>query len=40
VVAYPDLQWFIGRECKSADGRPVINPADEGVILESQRHVR
>jgi succinate-semialdehyde dehydrogenase / glutarate-semialdehyde dehydrogenase len=32
MVAYPDLQLFIGGEWKSADGQPVINPADESVI--------
>ncbi|HXW31220.1 MAG TPA: aldehyde dehydrogenase family protein, partial [Xanthobacteraceae bacterium] len=32
MVAYPDLQLFIAGEWKSAEGRPVINPADESVI--------
>ena len=29
---YPDLQLFIGGEWKSADGQPVLNPADESVL--------
>jgi len=29
---YPDLQLFVGGEWKSADGQPVLNPADESVI--------
>jgi succinate-semialdehyde dehydrogenase / glutarate-semialdehyde dehydrogenase len=32
MTAYPDLQLFIGGEWKSADGQPVLNPADESVI--------
>jgi succinate-semialdehyde dehydrogenase / glutarate-semialdehyde dehydrogenase len=32
MVAYPDLQLFISGEWRSADGQPVINPADESVI--------
>jgi succinate-semialdehyde dehydrogenase / glutarate-semialdehyde dehydrogenase len=32
MTAYPDLQLFIDGEWKSADGHPVINPADEGVL--------
>jgi succinate-semialdehyde dehydrogenase/glutarate-semialdehyde dehydrogenase len=32
MTAYPDLQLFIGGEWKSADGQPVLNPADETVI--------
>jgi succinate-semialdehyde dehydrogenase / glutarate-semialdehyde dehydrogenase len=32
MTAYPDLQLFIDGEWKSADGQPVINPADEGVL--------
>jgi succinate-semialdehyde dehydrogenase / glutarate-semialdehyde dehydrogenase len=26
---YPDLQLFVAGDWKSADGAPVINPADE-----------
>jgi hypothetical protein len=29
---YPDLQLFVADEWKSADGAPVINPADESII--------
>ena len=29
---YPDLQLFIAGEWKSADGQPVLNPADESVL--------
>jgi succinate-semialdehyde dehydrogenase/glutarate-semialdehyde dehydrogenase len=29
---YPDLQLFIGGEWKSADGQPVLNPADESTL--------
>jgi succinate-semialdehyde dehydrogenase/glutarate-semialdehyde dehydrogenase len=32
MTDYPDLQLFIGGEWKSADGQPVLNPADESVI--------
>jgi succinate-semialdehyde dehydrogenase / glutarate-semialdehyde dehydrogenase len=32
VVQYPDLQLHIAGEWKSADGDPVINPADESVL--------
>jgi succinate-semialdehyde dehydrogenase / glutarate-semialdehyde dehydrogenase len=32
MTAYPDLQLFIDGEWKSADGHPVINPADERVL--------
>jgi succinate-semialdehyde dehydrogenase/glutarate-semialdehyde dehydrogenase len=32
MTNYPDLQLFIGGEWKSADGQPVLNPADESVI--------
>src|SRR5882757_9727442 len=32
MMAYPKLQLFIGGEWKSADGQPVLNPADESVI--------
>jgi succinate-semialdehyde dehydrogenase / glutarate-semialdehyde dehydrogenase len=32
MTAYPDLKLFIGGEWKSADGLPVLNPADESVI--------
>jgi succinate-semialdehyde dehydrogenase / glutarate-semialdehyde dehydrogenase len=32
MTAYPDLQLFIGGEWSNADGQPVLNPADEGVI--------
>jgi succinate-semialdehyde dehydrogenase/glutarate-semialdehyde dehydrogenase len=32
MTAYPDLQLCIGGQWKSADGQPVLNPADESVI--------
>jgi succinate-semialdehyde dehydrogenase/glutarate-semialdehyde dehydrogenase len=32
MTNYPELQLFIGGEWKSADGQPVLNPADESVI--------
>src|SRR5580693_2971588 len=32
MTNYPDLQLFVGGEWKSADGQPVLNPADESVI--------
>jgi succinate-semialdehyde dehydrogenase/glutarate-semialdehyde dehydrogenase len=32
MTQYPDLQLFIGGEWKSADGQPVLNPADESVL--------
>ena len=32
MTAYPELQLFIGGEWKSADGQPVLNPADESVL--------
>jgi succinate-semialdehyde dehydrogenase / glutarate-semialdehyde dehydrogenase len=32
MTAYPDLKFFIGGEWKTADGQPVVNPADENVI--------
>jgi succinate-semialdehyde dehydrogenase / glutarate-semialdehyde dehydrogenase len=32
MMQYPELKLFIGGEWKSADGAPVINPADESVI--------
>src|SRR5882762_8654970 len=32
MPTYPELQLFIGGEWKSADGKPVLNPADESVI--------
>ncbi len=32
MTHYPDLQLFIGGEWKSADGQPVLNPADESVL--------
>jgi succinate-semialdehyde dehydrogenase / glutarate-semialdehyde dehydrogenase len=32
MPSYPDLQLFIGGEWKSADGAPVLNPADESVL--------
>jgi succinate-semialdehyde dehydrogenase/glutarate-semialdehyde dehydrogenase len=32
MTNYPALQLFIGGEWKSADGQPVLNPADESVI--------
>jgi succinate-semialdehyde dehydrogenase/glutarate-semialdehyde dehydrogenase len=32
MPAYPDLQLFIAGQWKSADGQPVLNPADESVL--------
>src|SRR5258708_5638092 len=32
MPTYPELQLFIAGEWKSADGQPVLNPADEGVL--------
>ncbi|HEV3371027.1 MAG TPA: aldehyde dehydrogenase family protein, partial [Xanthobacteraceae bacterium] len=32
MTNYPDLQLLIGGEWKSADGQPVLNPADESVL--------
>jgi len=32
MTNYPELQLFIGGEWKSADGQPVLNPADESII--------
>ena len=32
MANYPDLQLLIGGEWKSADGQPVLNPADESVL--------
>ena len=32
MTAYPSLQLYINGEWKSADGQPVINPADESVL--------
>ncbi|HEY6254369.1 MAG TPA: NAD-dependent succinate-semialdehyde dehydrogenase [Xanthobacteraceae bacterium] len=32
MTSYPDLQLFIGGEWKTADGQPVLNPADESVL--------
>jgi len=32
MTAYPNLQLCINGEWKSADGQPVINPADESVL--------
>src|SRR4029077_15007012 len=32
MPTYPDLQLFIAGEWKSADGQPVLNPADESVL--------
>ena len=32
MTNYPDLQLFIGGEWESADGQPVLNPADESVL--------
>jgi succinate-semialdehyde dehydrogenase/glutarate-semialdehyde dehydrogenase len=32
MPSYPDLRLFIGGEWKSADGAPVLNPADESVL--------
>ena len=29
---YPELELYIGGRWKKADGQPVLNPADEGVI--------
>jgi succinate-semialdehyde dehydrogenase/glutarate-semialdehyde dehydrogenase len=31
-MQYPELQLYIGGEWKSADGQPVINPADETTL--------
>jgi succinate-semialdehyde dehydrogenase / glutarate-semialdehyde dehydrogenase len=32
MAKYPDLQLFIAGQWKSADGQPVLNPADESVL--------
>ena len=32
MANYPSLQLFIGGEWKSADGQPVLNPADDSVL--------
>jgi succinate-semialdehyde dehydrogenase/glutarate-semialdehyde dehydrogenase len=32
MTNYPKLQLFIGGEWKSADGQPVLNPADDSVL--------
>jgi succinate-semialdehyde dehydrogenase/glutarate-semialdehyde dehydrogenase len=32
MAAYPELQLYIDGNWKSADGQPVINPADESVL--------
>jgi succinate-semialdehyde dehydrogenase / glutarate-semialdehyde dehydrogenase len=32
MAEYPDLQLLIAGEWKSADGRPVLNPADESAL--------
>ena len=32
MPAYPELKLYIGGEWRSADGAPVINPADESVL--------
>src|SRR5262249_58412293 len=32
MSTYPELQLFIAGEWKSADGQPVLNPADESVL--------
>jgi succinate-semialdehyde dehydrogenase/glutarate-semialdehyde dehydrogenase len=32
MLKYPDLQLFIAGQWKSADGQPVLNPADESVL--------
>jgi succinate-semialdehyde dehydrogenase/glutarate-semialdehyde dehydrogenase len=32
MTNYPDLQLYIGGEWKSADGQPVLNPADDTVL--------
>jgi len=29
---YPDLQLYVAGEWKSADGAPVLNPADESIL--------
>jgi hypothetical protein len=29
IATYPDLQLYIGGKWKSADGQPVVNPADK-----------
>ncbi len=33
MPTYPELQLFIAGEWKSADGQPVLNPADESVEI-------
>jgi succinate-semialdehyde dehydrogenase/glutarate-semialdehyde dehydrogenase len=32
MTSYPDLQLYIGGQWKSADGQPVLNPADDTVL--------
>ena len=32
MTAYPELQLYIDGHWKSADGQPVINPADESTL--------
>jgi succinate-semialdehyde dehydrogenase/glutarate-semialdehyde dehydrogenase len=32
MATYPDLKLYIGGEWRTADGAPVINPADESVL--------
>src|SRR5262249_11740960 len=32
MANYPDLQLYIGGEWRSADGQPVLNPADDTVL--------
>src|SRR5580692_6834741 len=32
MAGYPELKLYIGGEWKSAEGIPVINPADESVL--------
>jgi succinate-semialdehyde dehydrogenase / glutarate-semialdehyde dehydrogenase len=32
MPAYPDLKLYVGGEWKSAEGQPVINPADESIL--------
>jgi succinate-semialdehyde dehydrogenase / glutarate-semialdehyde dehydrogenase len=29
---YPDLRLFVAGDWKSAEGAPVINPADESIL--------
>jgi succinate-semialdehyde dehydrogenase/glutarate-semialdehyde dehydrogenase len=32
MANYPDLQLYVAGEWKSADGQPVLNPADDTVL--------